>query len=173
MEFRSSTLICGRTWRGPTGVVSHNGYPKGGCPISRVFCEKWGFCVQCSLVTDRRFRRPLASRHALGLEALLRSGRPALHYLQLLSPAPVAGIGRAAGLIPGGPGTDAPAIQLCGGGVRGDARALPSADERAAGGYSFDGYTGSQAGVCAAAAWFRWRQLPHFSHRTREMGHPR
>ena len=60
----------------------------------------------------------LRSAHAMGIEALLRRWTSSLHYFQLLSPVPVAGLAGAARSSARCTGADATALQFCRGRIR-------------------------------------------------------
>src|SRR5205809_4513527 len=85
---------------------------------------------------------------ALELETILRRRQLAFHHVELLSqtafseePTPTHGFSRSAG-------RDAPALQFCGGRVRGNAGACASADRRAGKGNTVDSDASPETALC-------------------------
>src|SRR3989442_10155699 len=89
---------------------------------------------------------------ALELEAILRRRQLAFHHVELLSqtafsgePTSTHGFSRSAG-------RDAPALQFCGGRVRGNAGACASADRRAGKGNTVDSDASPKTALCKFCA---------------------
>src|SRR5207245_11476528 len=85
---------------------------------------------------------------ALELETILRRRQLAFHHVELLSqtafsgePTPTHGFSRSAG-------RDAPALQVCGGRVRGNAGACASVDRRAGNGNTVDSDASPTTALC-------------------------
>jgi hypothetical protein len=120
---------------------------EGGAPLLAFFAR--GGCVR-----HHRTTRASAVRfaHAQRLEAVLRFRRPALHHLQLLSAPGLAGYAAASRSLPAPVGRDPYEISLHPPGRRDHARALPSADQRAASRKSLDRIASAQAALCATGS---------------------
>jgi len=92
---------------------------------------------------------------ALGVEAVLRCGRAALHYLELLPSFPSAGLGPAARSVAHGPGADAWSLPVRGCRLRGHAGPHSSADFRATGKNSLDRGASGEIGIRPASVELR------------------
>jgi hypothetical protein len=95
---------------------------------------------------------PILIAHASRSATLLRNGRFAFYYLQLLPAAGVAGDSAAARSVLIRSRTHAQALPVRGGGIRCHAGALSSPDQRAAGGHTRNGDAGGETGIRAARA---------------------